>query len=99
MIVLDLAALTGQCDPGSNAVPIAFDSPQVQPNPMILIAPLIANVVGRTVAVRDHNINVSVIVQIAESRSPAGPDLIENGSGTGRDIHKFLSGLFQQQWL
>ena len=66
---------------------------------MILIAPVIANVVGRTVAVRDHNINVSVIVQIAESRPAAGPDLIENCSGSGRDIHKFLSGLFQQQWL
>ena len=66
---------------------------------MIFIASIIADEIGWTIAIRDHNINVSVIVQIAKSRAPAGPDLIENCSGSGRDIHKFLSGLFQQQWL
>ena len=96
---MDLAARIGQSHLGTDAVPVALGSSQFQSQPVIPVPSIIAQAVSSSVTVRNHNVDVSVIIQITKSRSPTGPELIKDFTGAGRDVHKGVPCVSKQQRL
>ena len=96
--VLHLSFRAGKPYLCTDSIVIALGAPQVEADPVIPVPAFIAQQVGRTVEVANHDVDIAVVVKITESCAAGRPCLIKNVTGDCRDICEFTGCILQQQW-
>src|SRR5207245_8643139 len=79
--ILDEPGSGNDLQPASDAVAIRFLSDRLNADPAFAITAIIAQYVGLLADVGDHDVDIPVVVQIAEGGAPACPYRVEHRPG------------------
>jgi hypothetical protein len=85
LIHLDMLA-GGHAHPRSNGGAIALGSHQLDLDPVLLVAPDIAEQRRQIVHIQDQHIHAAVVVIVSKSRAPAGKALTDTGIPSRRNV-------------
>src|ERR1035437_2130936 len=73
---------------GANRASVRLGPNAFHLQPIVLRGAVISQKRGWLVHVYDHDVNVSVIIEVSECRSAAGARLIQRGAAIGGDVGK-----------
>ena len=95
--ILHFSFGAGESNLGANRIAVALRAAQVENDPVIAIAAVIAQKMGGTVEIGDHDIDVAIVIEIAERGAPCSPGLCKNVTSRPRNIRELVAGVLQQQ--
>src|SRR5579859_2239283 len=87
------------CEPqlGTNSGAIALGAAQVESDPVIPIASLVAEEVCGSVQIADDNIDVAVVIEIAKSSTTSGPRALKDITCGRGDVDELVLCILQEQ--